>query len=806
MPTEDLIGREFLQYQILKHLGGGGMGEVYLARDTRLERTVALKILPVEIAQDGDRMRRFLREAKAASAIDHPGIVHVYEINEAQGIHFIAMQYVEGETLRKRINSKPLPAKELLRAAIEITEAISEAHAHGIVHRDLKPDNIMVSKKGQLKILDFGLARIQKNPEDSANSESPTFTKTEAGVVLGTVAYMSPEQALGKEVDHRTDLFSLGVVLYEMAVGRAPFSGRSPTEVVDNLLHNTPESIIRWNHDAPQELERIIRKCLEKEPDRRYQSAADLTIDLKNLERDFNSSGLKVQPLDSPSSPPPARVAKRKTAFILLLTALLAGGCLAGYLVYKQKMNAGREIRSLAVLPFKNINLDPKTEYLSDGITDSIISNISLIRQIRVMARGTVFTYKNKDVDPRQVAKDLNVDGVVSGKLLQQADSLLVTVDLVDARDGSQVWGAQYDRKLSDILSLQSEISKDVSEKLRIKLTEQEENLVARQYTANTEAYQLYLKGDFFLLQRSEDSIRKAITFFEQAIEKDPSYALAYNGLADSYNFLSITGALLGGPPPKEVIPRAKELALKAIQLDETLAQPHITLGHINLNYDFDWKGAEMELNRAVELNPNNSLAHTTRTFFFISTGRNTDALASMERFKSLDPGYFPGKLLSIGVQLYWLRDFDNAIKQCEIINDMAPQYPSPYFWSGAAYVEKKNYTKAIVAFEKAVTYSHRAPVALCGLGFGLARSGRTKEAEAILQELLDSSSKRYIPEFYIAVLFGALKRNDEALDWLEKAYEERANGTSSLKVNPLVDDLRAEPRFVALLERLKLN
>ena len=805
MPTEDLIGREFLQYQILKHLGGGGMGEVYLARDTRLERTVALKILPAEIAQDGDRMRRFLREAKAASAIDHPGIVHVYEINQAQGVHFIAMQYVEGETLRRRINSKPLPAEELLRAAIEITEAISEAHAHGIVHRDLKPDNIMVSKKGQMKILDFGLARIQKNPDDSGNSESPTFTKTEAGVVLGTVAYMSPEQALGKEVDHRTDIFSLGAVLYEMAVGRAPFSGRTPTEIVDNLLHSAPEPIIRWNHDAPQELERIIRKCLEKEPDRRYQSAADLAIDLRNLQRDLNSSDRKIQSLEAPK-PPSARVTKRRTAFILLLAAILAGACLAGYQVYMQRMNAGREIRSLAVLPFKNINLDPKTEYLSDGFTDSIISNISLVRQIRVMARGTVFTYKNKDVDPRQVGKDLKVDGVVTGKLLQQADSLLVTVDLVDARDGSQVWGAQYDRKLSDILSLQSEISKEVSERLRIKLTEQEENLVARQYTADTEAYQLYLKGDFFLLQRTEDSTRKAMTFFEQAIAKDPSYALAYNGLADSYNFLSITGALLGGPPPKEVIPRAKELALKAIQLDETLAQPHRTLGHIKLNYDFDWKGAEIEFNRALELNSNDSLTHTFRTFLFISTGRNSDALASMERFKSVDPGYLPGKLVSIGIQHYWLRDFDNAIQQCEIVNDMAPQYPSPYFWLGAAYVEKKNFKKAIDAFEQAVAYSHRATVALCGLGFGLARSGRKEEAEAILRELLDSSSKRYIPEFYIASLLGALKRNDEALDWLEKAYEERANGISSLKVNPLLDDLRTEPRFIALLERLKLN
>lgn len=808
MSSEDFSGRILSHYRIIKLLGAGGMGEVYLAEDTRLERTVALKILPAEVASDEQRMRRFVREAKAASAIDHPNIVHVYEINQADGVNFIAMQYVEGETLRKKIGGRPLPTEELLQMAIQMTDAISGAHARGIIHRDLKPVNIIVTNKGDPKLLDFGLARIDRTAPADELSENPTISKTESGSIMGTVAYMSPEQALGKEVDHRTDIFSTGIVLYEMATGRQPFSGTNPSEVIDKIVHRQPEAISRLNYDVPQELERIIRKCLEKDRENRYQSASEIHVDLKNLKRDLDSSKFKGdQELPTPSAKTDPVVTPRAGRnYWIPIAMLLAALVIAGFAFYRFSSNRGEEIRALAVLPFKNTNLDPETEYLSDGITDSIINNISLIKQIRVMARGTVFTYKNKEVDPRQVGKDLGVDGVVTGKLLQEGDSLIVRVDLVDARDGRQIWGEQYDRKLADILSLQSQISKEISDKLRIKLSEKEEDLVGKKYTDNTEAYQLYLKGQFFLLQRTPSSTKTAMEYFQNAIEKDPTYALAYDGLADCYNFLGITGALLGGLAPKDVMPKAKELARKAIQLDETLAQPHRTLAHIHANYDFDWEGAEREFNRALELNPNDSHTYGLRALFFISKGRNEEAFSSLQRFKELDPGVFPGRVITVGLFYYWARQHDRAIEQFQALNEMAPSFPNPYFWLGAAYLEKKNYNKALEAFQKAVTYSYRAPVALSGLGIAYARAGNIKEAEGVLAELLEVSQKNYVPEFYVACLFGALGRKDEAFEWLDKAYQERANGLSVIKAIPLVDDLRSDPRFAQLLERLKLN
>lgn len=766
MTSDDLSGRILSHYQILKHLGSGGMGDVYLAQDTQLERTVALKILPPEVASDPERMRRFVREAKAASAIDHPNIVHVYEINQAENVNFISMQYVEGQTLRNKIDGRPLSIDELLQTAIQISDALTEAHARGIIHRDIKPANIMISCKGQVKLLDFGLARIDKMTASSEDSQTETVSKTKSGIVVGTVAYMSPEQALGKGVDHRSDIFSTGIVLYEMATGQPPFSGQNPMETIDKIVHHQPESIVRRNYGVPQELERIIRKCMEKSAESRYQSSSEILVDLKNLKRDLDSSELK-------------NVSSAGTK---------------------------KEIRVLAVLPFKNINLDPKTEYLSDGITDSIINNVSLVRQIRVMARGTVFTYKNREVDPRQIGKELGVDGVVTGKLLQEGSSLMIMVDLVDARDGTQIWGEQYDRKLADILSLLTEISRDISNKLRIKLTEKDEDLVARQYTKDTEAYQLYLKGHFFLLRRSEDSIKNAIAFFHQAIEKDPSYALAYDGLSNCYAFMGISGAVLGGLPPGEVMPKAKEAAIKAIQLDDTLAQPHFSLAHVLWNYDWNWEATEKELNRAVELNSNYSATYWLKAFYLVTMGRKEEALSAMQRYRELDPGFYAGNLVSAGVLYYWAHEYDQAIEALQKVNEIAPDFHTLYYWLGATYLEKNDNRKALEAFQHSVTFSHRAPVALGGLGMAYVRAGQIKEAESILAEILEFSKTRYVPEFYLACFYGDLGKKDEAFELLDRAYQNRANGLSLIKVVPLVDSLRSDPRFSELLKRMKLD
>ncbi len=801
MASEDLIGRVISHYRIVKLLGAGGMGEIYLADDIQLDRTVAIKVLPPNVASDQERMSAFIREAKAASAIDHPNIVHVYEIYQSHDINFIAMQYVEGETLASKINNKPLETTEFLQIATQMMDAIAEAHTRGIVHRDLKPANIMISNKGYVKLLDFGLARIQKTADTSEFSQVQTWTKTRPGVIAGTISYMSPEQALGKRIDHRTDIFSMGVVLYEMATGQKPFTGSTPTEIIDKIVYAQPESIARFNYNVPQELERMIRKCLEKEPDRRYQSAADILIDLKNLKRDLDSSNVRQQVAPTTTK----TLASGKRSYWIPIALFAIAAMIGGLFYYRSHPGNNLEIHTLAVLPFRNLTLDSQSEYLSDGISDSIINNLSPLSQIRVMSRGTVFNYKNKEVDPRQIHKDLGVDGVVTGELLQQGDKLTIRVNLVDARDGATVWGSQYTRKLQDLLSMQSEISKEISNQLRLKLTKKEEDLLAKKYTTDSEAYQLYLKGQFFLMQRTPAGINTAMSFFQQAIDKDPTYALAYDGKADCYSYLGITGAILAGLPPRQVMPQAKELALKAIQLDDSLPQAHRILGHIHLNYDYDWDGAEKELNKSLELNPNDPLTQTYKTFWFISLGRNEEARASMKRFKELDPGTFPGTLISTGIQHYWMREYDLAIQELKLMNDMSPNYPSPYYWLGLVYLERKNYDEAMKAFETCVELSHRAPVALTGLGIGLARVGKMKEADSILNELLNEPKDVYIPEFYLATLYTAMGKRDEAFLWLNKAYEQHANGLCAMKTYPPLDDLRSDPRFNELLKRLKL-
>ena len=818
MADADLaVGRVLSHYRIVRLLGSGGMGQVYLAEDTRLDRTAALKILPPELSSDKERLRRFVREAKAASAIDHPNIVQVYEIGQAEGLHFIAMQYVEGQTLHEAIGGRPLGTDALVDTALQITDAVAEAHARGIIHRDLKPANIMISGKKRVKLLDFGLARVEQLAASADDHQNPTMTLTEAGIVMGTVAYMSPEQALGKPIDARSDIFSLGVVLYEMATGAPPFSGRSSIEIIDCIVHNQPEAIARLNYDVPPEIERIVRKCLEKSPDDRYQSVSEILVDLKNLGRDLRSSDVSPSNASATAGsrrtttmavPPPDTVGVPGRRWRWTVAAvLLVAAAVAGVAVYRDRANAGGgAIRALAILPFKNVNLDPQSEYLSDGITDSIINNVSLIKQLRVMARGTVFTYKNQDVDPRRVGQELGVDGVVTGKLLQNGSSIVVTVDLVDARDGRQVWGRQYDRQLIDVLALQSEISREVSDELRINLTSTEQDLVARRYTENKEAYQAYLKGRYFLFQRTRAATLKAIDYFKQAAQEDPAYALAYDGLANGYTYLGITGALLDGLPPRQVMPMAKEAALRAMQLDRSRSEPHATLGHVHWNYDFDWEGTEQEYRTAIELNPNDSVTYIRQAFYLVSVGRWPEAREAIDKFRRLDPASFPGALLPVGIVAYFGRDYQRASEQLQKVTEMAPTFASPYFWLGAVYMEQGLKEESIAAFEHAVALSDRAPVALAGLGFGLARAGRTKEAEVIRDELLGASPGHYVPEFYVACLYGALKQKDEAFDWLNRAYSEHANGLSLIQVSPLVDDLRSDPRFSELLTRLRLS
>jgi eukaryotic-like serine/threonine-protein kinase len=789
-----LVGRQVGPYKIHSLLGVGGMGEVYLAQDPRLDRDIALKILPTELASNPARIQRFIREARATSGLKHPNVATIYEIGKSDEFHFIAMEYVEGQTLAAKISGRPLPIAEIVDIGIQVADALDEAHRKGITHRDIKPANLMLTSREQVKILDFGLAKVVRPEGQPIGSDISTVMKTETGVVMGTVQYMSPEQVLGKEVDHRTDIFSLGVVLYEMTTGRLPFTGTSSSETMDRVVHGQPEAIARFNYDVPAELERIIRKCLEKDGDTRYQSARELLIDLRNLKRDSDLGGPTVEKV---AAQPASEF--RLMAFAAIGVALLT---LIGVGVYQLGWGS-QAMDSLAVLPFLNESADPNMEYLSDGITESLISSLSQLPNLRVKARSIVFQYKGKDLDPQKVGRDLRVQAAVTGRVQQRGDTLIIAVEMVDVEKGSQLWGGQYSRKLADIFAIQEEISKEISEKLRLRLTGEEQKRLTRRYTENPEAYQAYLKGRYFWNKRTEEAFRKGIEYFQQAIEHDPSYALAYAGLADSYNLLGLN--VYQGLPPKEAYPRAKAAAMKAIDLDDSLAEPHTSIAWVKFRFDWDWPGAEREFNRAIELNPRYPTAHHWYAYYLTTMGRRDESRAAILRSQELDP-------LSLIINatvahvFYYAREYDRAIEQLRKTIEIDSNFGHAHRLLGEAYRQKVMFEDAIVEMQKAVTLSGTGRVYYLGqLGNVYAVSGKRNEALRIIDELMELSQRRYVSPSSFAIVYIGLGDKDQAFAWLEKAYEERSTFLTEFKVEPMFDSLRSDPRFQDLLRRVNL-
>jgi serine/threonine protein kinase/tetratricopeptide (TPR) repeat protein len=789
-----LVGKVIAHYRIESLIGVGGMGEVYLARDERLGRKVALKFLPERLTADETQLSRFKTEARSASALNHPNILTVYEIGAEGNRQFIATEFIEGMTLRVSLARGRMNLHAALEIAVQVASALAAAHETGVVHRDIKPENIMLRPDGYAKVVDFGIAKLTEQRPASDHDEvgSTAVLQTRPGLVLGTGHYMSPEQTRGQKVDARSDIWSLGVVLYEMVVGIPPFLGETPSDCIASILTKELPPLSGVLPDVPLNLEEILQKALRKDRDERYQTARELLGDLHTLKGELELPG-------------PARAGvivrqiKRHERGVLLMlaVAILAAGAFAYSFFFVAPPPPPNE-KSIAVLPFENLSEEKSSAYFTDGIQDEILTRLSKIADLKVISRTSTQRYKHTSQSPSKIAHQLGVANLLEGSVQKTNDQVRVNVQLITAANDTHLWAETYDRKLTDIFVVESDIATTIAKTLQARLTGAEKTAIAKHPTANPEAHEFYLKGRFFWNKRTAADLRKAIEYFNQALDKDPSYALAYAGLTDSYLVLSQYGAA----SPADSYPQATAAAKKAIELDDTLAEAHTSLACSLAYYDFDFEQSVKEFQRAIELNPNYATAHHWLSNGVLSAlGQFERAIAEGKRAVELDPLSLVINT-DLGQDFFYSRRYDEAIAQLRKTIEMDPRFYFAHWALGTALQLKGQLSEAVAEYSKAVELNDD-PSVLALLGQAYARAGQRDEAQKILVRLSEEAKSRYVQAYDFALMYLALGDKERAIDEMERAYRERDANVAQIKVDPMLDDLRGDQRFEALVNRI---